>query len=1092
MFHYPSRFCPTSPPSGIKLYVMTDGELLRRLVERRCREAFTELVSRYVRLVYGIASRQLRDSAAAEDVTQSVFFVLWQKPHRVHGGAALAGWLVKATRLKVIETQRRDARRMRREQVAAAMKPTSETPVDFASSDISLLLDECLARLRERDRTAITLRFLREMQIEEVAATMGATCEATRKRISRAMDKIRADFQGRGISTTSAALPGLLLQQAHVSVPATLVEKVVSAVCLAKSSAAAAVAAKGAIWMISTKHTVAAAIVLTAAAVFSPVAVHLVRAYSQSSDRIIIPRSTTQPTTRALAATRPSQQMLLTVLDASTGNPIPGAKIDYASRLNTAHAVANDQGQVVINFHGAKDPWVTAHFPHYVGLTAQWRLQQHGPPPAQFTIRIEPGVAIGGKVVDDAAMPIAGAHVVIWIMQKTYPDPHVYLHTNFFQNDSVCKADGRWQFDNVPSDGKLIELGFWDYQHLEGDYYSISQYSPFSDLLSKIATVTLRRGVPVSGVVYGADGKPLRGARVALGADRFGSNSIPAIVTDANGAFSFAELPNRTLTITTTAKGCSPDLQTVVLGDKPLTLAIHLTPAHTLKGSVVDAAGKPLKNAYIWVDTWRDHRSLPTTIRSNAQGSFTWAQASADTVYADVEVQGYARQNNVPLTAGELMKIVMQPPLTVSGTVVDADTGEPIAAFSLVHGIHFNDGQPLSWETQLKPDTGADGKFTFTNRYPYPGYAVKIVANGYMPETSRVFSDSEHHVELQFKLHKAADLTGRVVTADGKPAAGATAVLVEPGEWTQVVDGREVQQGVGQKVTASADGSVRFTPTNADFLVVALGDGGVAQVTADQWRSGKPIVLQPWARIEGVLRIGKSAGAGRTINVSPDEVFSGSADFMKAPHVAYRTQVETDSQGRFVIDRVVPRKVMVSQIVRQSSFGQSWFDVPVQSEHLTLAPGQTAHITLGGMGRQVVGEVRIPPQFGSDWMFESISAFAAEPAPPFPDSIKNAPEFVKALWLKAFFNTEAGKAYQSKAEALALTRPQYGVQISHEGHYHIDDVPAGDYEIDFAIARQNLPIATAHLDFTVPPMPTGRSDEPLQLPTVTLKPTGSE
>lgn len=62
---------------------MTDHELLRHYVQERNQGAFTELVRRYIDLVYSTALRRTGQTQLAEDVTQNVFFLLSQKAPKI-------------------------------------------------------------------------------------------------------------------------------------------------------------------------------------------------------------------------------------------------------------------------------------------------------------------------------------------------------------------------------------------------------------------------------------------------------------------------------------------------------------------------------------------------------------------------------------------------------------------------------------------------------------------------------------------------------------------------------------------------------------------------------------------------------------------------------------------------------------------------------------------------------------------------------------------------------------------------------------------------------------------------------------------------
>ena len=176
-------------------------------------------------------------------------------------------------------------------------------------------------------------------------------------------------------------------------------------------------------------------------------------------------------------------------------------------------------------------------------------------------------------------------------------------------------------------------------------------------------TFTVKKGLAVDGVVLGPDGKPLKGARIGVGPDRFGSNQIPDFVTEDDGKFSFAFGGTMSVCLTIQAKGCAPELNEFQMAGQPQKLTIQLSPAKTLSGTVTDAKGQPIAGAMVSIDTWREHRTLADDIlTADGDGKFTWDQAPADTVYADVMADGYMRQRTVALTAGKENIVKLQFP----------------------------------------------------------------------------------------------------------------------------------------------------------------------------------------------------------------------------------------------------------------------------------------------------------------------------------------------------------------------------------------------------------------------------------------------
>jgi hypothetical protein len=145
-------------------------------------------------------------------------------------------------------------------ELAAPAAPTSE----FA--DIAPFLDKALAELSPRDRDAIVLRFLEEKPLESVAVALGASPETARKRLQRAMAKLRRILAGRGLTLSISGLATVLAARTIDAVPPGLTASV-SAAALSAATAGytSLVLAKGAILMMTWQKYQFAALCAVAA-----------------------------------------------------------------------------------------------------------------------------------------------------------------------------------------------------------------------------------------------------------------------------------------------------------------------------------------------------------------------------------------------------------------------------------------------------------------------------------------------------------------------------------------------------------------------------------------------------------------------------------------------------------------------------------------------------------------------------------------------------------------------------------------------------------------------------------------------------------
>jgi RNA polymerase sigma-70 factor (ECF subfamily) len=172
----------------------TDTALLMRVAERD-RAAFELLYQRYVRSVFGLALRRLRDRQRAEDAVQETFTAVWRSAasYRPERGPA-APWLYAIARNAVV-----DRMRARHEPAAEAPDlPSSEPgPGERAESTyVAWRVHRALEELPSKEREVVELAYWSGMSQSEVAEYLHIPLGTVKTRTRSALSRLAGVLEG--------------------------------------------------------------------------------------------------------------------------------------------------------------------------------------------------------------------------------------------------------------------------------------------------------------------------------------------------------------------------------------------------------------------------------------------------------------------------------------------------------------------------------------------------------------------------------------------------------------------------------------------------------------------------------------------------------------------------------------------------------------------------------------------------------------------------------------------------------------------------------------------------------------------------------
>jgi RNA polymerase sigma factor (sigma-70 family) len=1104
-----------------------DGRLLERFAsggDETAAAAFAALVERHGPMVLRVCRRVLGDAHDAEDAAQATFLVLARKARSVRRRDSVANWLFGVALRIALRARAASARRRESERRGAEM--AARLVGEGARGDSWAELYEELDRLPERYRAPLVLCYLEGLTNEQAAHRLRCPTRTVQRRLAEGRERLRVRLARRGVAPGAALVAGLSAESAAAAeLPAAWAGATVrAAVGVAAGRGAAGVASASALAlmegamraMLRSKLKLAATSVLVAGIIMVgslPLALGQrapepgrkhegdpapVRGRPEEASKDGVPADR-PPIEEKPAVPGQGRVLRLSVVAADTGKPIPNARVRVWIFLGDHWRTADEQGRLdIAHSTGPADKslGVDAWGDGYAMQRHNWGHRPGEPVPDEATLRLQPGESLAGSVQDEQGRPIAGADVYLWSHNYRKKDPHELL----YDLRATSGADGRWRTSGAPeTTGELLGFHVVHPDYLSTRDYASKEVIPkIADLRAGRAVTVMKKGVPIAGRVVDAEGRPVAGALV-VSTDRQGALFTDvdqfAVTTDGDGRFRTGQVKASEWFLLARARGHAPGEGRVKVGTAVPQVEIALGRPRTLEGRVVDPAGRPVAGAFVNVDTWRGYRCLGVFLYSDAEGRFRWEDAPDDEILVNVDLQGYAGVSRRRVGPDDRdVSFTLRPSLAVRGKVRDAETDARIEVATVELGaVDPETGEVSKWTGRREAGSGVGvykGELSINFPVEAESYKLRIVAEGYAPFISRAFRRDERAVfDYDIKLAPARPEgpVAAVIRPDGQPLARARVYSTQLNQGLSLHDGVVGGRGGGGRaIRTGPDGTFPVPRYDKPFFVLILGDDAYAYASKEALAGSPRLQARPYGRVEGRYLVGGRPAPNQPLELSgilQDE----STMFC---HLSFGRKATTDGDGRFTIEGVIPMPHL--RIARRDrSETPGW--VRSIGEPVHVAPGATARVTVGGRGRPVVGRVEAPEGWDRPVDYTDRGGASVEsnrPIRPSPLSLFRDRTSLQdagwSEWSRAWSRSPEGIAYEDARVAVAAG-------LAPDGSFRIDDLPAGEYRLvvrlnEDEIGRERGPFARLAREFTIPPIPGGRSDEALDLGVLRLRP----
>jgi hypothetical protein len=326
------------------------------------------------------------------------------------------------------------------------------------------------------------------------------------------------------------------------------------------------------------------------------------------------------------------------IVEARSGNPIKGAKLSvpffYAGGVSEGRTeFSAGDGRVLLRapqrpgFRGFN---VFCSHEGYVGKVIN--LNAARGIPSEYVFRLEPGVSIGGAVVDDSQRPIEGVEIKLSTPGLNTADmEHIHYHGDPIRTDE----QGRWRTARIPAQSSEVRLNL-----VHPEYQKTPVTVNVADALNN--RTVLQKGYEVSGTVIGWDDQPVAGASVREYHNRGSSEPKMETKSDADGRFQFTNVPAGEMELVVEAPGNAPVVRTVRVFPNVEPLVFILEKGGVFNGRVIDSEGNPVAAARVLTDSDnRGRRPVFWITATDADGRFYWDSAPVEPTLFWFEAPGY-------------------------------------------------------------------------------------------------------------------------------------------------------------------------------------------------------------------------------------------------------------------------------------------------------------------------------------------------------------------------------------------------------------------------------------------------------------------
>lgn len=831
-----------------------------------------------------LARSLLEDEHRAEDVAQETWMAAIKNPPEA--GRPLRGWLAALVRNFARMTMREEGRRSRREKAAARPGTVRSTEEVVERESIRREVVEAVLSLGEPYRSVVLFRFYDDMPPRKIAKQLDTPVATVKTRVQRGLQQLR-----------------LRLDEEHGGCRKTW--------CTALAPLAGMKAAASSAAITATAAAVSATILLGGAFM-------LWQGTSGKSDeprKASLTQFAEEKEDRNKSRIPAGERITGIVRDKTTGEPVQEFYCHLQRKESGGYFsdnVRDEEGRFAVPFYsGAID--LTIRSSRHLEMTLEDLEITAEMASTGLEIELDPGLSVSGRVMEDAAgRPVEGA-VVGTLAYDQVPLQQLTLGRDVIFVHARTDADGRFTLQGLKGESQKIVV-------LHPDF--VEEWTEVVPGETNDVSFRLASGFRIFGKAYDDRDNPVSGLKINMHGK--GDALARPVLTGEDGTYRTPPAGPGPVTLVAGPVQKAPDsplgftgeVKRVHIIDRDMEIDFGVSSAEyvTWRGTLYDFDGKPAAGGRLSIHSIRtvpylNYQGMPGYIVCDDNGRFEVVKMNPGHYRVTLQLPGVGGKSNAH-DLGELSfdrpglveKDIRITGSVIRGTVVDGRTRQPLTGKGGLVSALLQTPIASKW---FSAPFDEEGRFRLAG-LPAGTYHVWIHGKGNQERNAAVVDVGENEevgglqvvippqgllrlklsgfhasgfkdVSLYMYRNGASSRQERISLRcnDKKPIE--RDVSLEPGSWRVAFHFKE--EGLFERELEILEDEVTELAVQGDDIWFKGGFIDVSGILTDH---------------DG------TAMAGREVTFTPSSV-PGSRERKR-----YRVQGETDEQGRFQVEGLMP------------------------------------------------------------------------------------------------------------------------------------------------------------------------------------------